>query len=862
MNKILLSASFLLTGTIGVYAIPADPTPRTIIQPDGSKITVSIRGDEYSHKIIDTKGRALRYDAKSRFYKEVSLQDAEIPGMGRVSLPQQTIKRNNYPTLGKQSQLVVLVEFADQPFFSIEDPYDFYDRMLNEEGFTWDNGANGSARDFYLASSEGKFDPTFVVVGPVRLSGNATYYGEDYGTQDARMGQFIEEALNAIDDEVDFADFDKDNDGTVDNIFFFYSGYGQADHPEGKNFIWPHSADAEVAWGKKLVYDGKEIHTYACSNEVRYSTIGEVKPTGIGTFVHEFGHVLGLADHYDTIYNQYAFGIGSWDTMASGSYNNNMHTPPLFNAFERAEIGWMDYTDLDENIDTLAELPWIGNGEAMGYRVKVAGKENEYFVLENRQQCGWDRYLPGHGLLIWHVDMDEERWLNNTVNTDPYHQLLDIVEVDGKQTDSSRGGDVMPGTDNITTYTLISWDNEEVITIDDVEETDANSEEALIRILVKGSGFTLDTPGAVEISEVSDVDFKVNWSEVGNASYYLVNISGEEEAIPDYSDLRFDYPEEIRVKGLEPETTYTVSVTAGRGSVVSEAKEQKVTTSALAFSKRTIDNIEISEITEQGFTLTFDPVRDAEDHLVTLYDISRDSNSTRKGYGFDEREEGMPSSWESTASSFNSTEGGYGAAAPSLRIISDGGYVMVSYPEMLLDKVSFWHADNGSSNRFVVEIPDGESWKEAGDVVTSKTGAVSDFELPGVEKVRIRLDKKGGYALLDDIYVEGRAMKHEAMEGYNPLSIGNSGSYSFIELKPGQTYGVSIVAVCDGESSVRSEELTVVLLTSGVEAVGTDENRRPLYYINAAGIRTSKPSQGFNIAVYSDGSVRKFMTKH
>ena len=239
---------------------------------------------------------------------------------------------SDFPTIGRQKSLVILIQFSDVKFSSIDNPHQFYDDMLNKEGFTWSNGANGSARDFYLQSSNSLFDPDFTVVGPVTLSNKATYYGSDDEGQDFRMGEAIKEACELVDDEVDFSEYDTNGDGYVDNIYFFYAGGGQADDPNGTELIWPHSAIVEEAWDMKLVYDDKVIGHYACSNELRYSAVGDLQPSGIGTFVHEFGHVLGLVDHYDTSYGYFTFGLGAYDTMASGSYNNNMHTPPLFSA--------------------------------------------------------------------------------------------------------------------------------------------------------------------------------------------------------------------------------------------------------------------------------------------------------------------------------------------------------------------------------------------------------------------------------------------------------------------------------------------------------------------------------------------------
>lgn len=109
--------------------------------------------------------------------------------------------------------------------------------------------------------------------------------------------------------------------------------------------IWPHSNTLDDGLGYDLRLDGITISRYACSNEIRYGS-QPLMPVGIGTFVHEFGHVLGLLDHYDTSYNSGRTGVSAWDTMAAASYNDNQNTPPTFSAFERAELGWLKYDDI------------------------------------------------------------------------------------------------------------------------------------------------------------------------------------------------------------------------------------------------------------------------------------------------------------------------------------------------------------------------------------------------------------------------------------------------------------------------------------------------------------------------------------
>ena len=592
---------------------------------------------------------------------------------------------------------------------------------------------------------------------------------------------------------------------------------------------------------------------------MRYSAAGVVEPTGIGTFVHEFGHVLGLADHYDTGYNRFAFGLDKWDTMASGSYNNNMHTPPLFSAFERAELGWMDYTDLDPEADNLQELPWIGCGEAKGFRVKVPGKDNEWFVLENRQQTGWDEYLPGHGMLIWHVDMDEDRWMANTVNNDSEHQLLDIVEVDGVGSDATRDSDTMPGTRNITSYLLTAWNGNEVLYLDDVEEMGEGAD-AIIRILTSDSNFSLDKPAA-RITELADEAFSFTWTPVKDALYYNVTVRQEDKIIGEFDNLRYEIPETITLEGVEPESRFTVEVCAGRGSFLSELSQLEITTEPLAFHKREVTGVNVSTMDDGSVSLCWDAVRDADDYLVTLKHVVRQTQPVTKTYGFDNKGEEMPALWETSSSSFHSTDGYFGESAPSLRFMKDGDYMIIAYPETLLDAVSFWHADNGSGNIIRVDsrMDDGD-WTEVGNVTLASTGSVSEIPLSGVAAVRLLLNKKGGYAVIDDVCVKGRALDRIAVEGYDMVRTGNTQSFTLSGLEAGETYAAVVTAVCGDSRSKTSEEVMLTIDSSGISSVAGQDNV-PCAYINLAGVKSRAPWSGMNVVVYKDGSVRKVMFK-
>lgn len=193
--------------------------------------------------------------------------------------------RTTFPTVPKNPNdvvrsCVILLEYADKPYSST-DPKEQFTRLCNEEGYS-DYGSKGSARDYFKSASNGVFAPQFDVYGPVKLEHTSAWYTnkEDVDTRlplndkNARFGVAIAEAMEALDDEVDFSIYDYDNNGIIDNIFFFFSGYGQADGG-GETTIWPHQSDYRrftLPYGCALdlprqVRDGVELQCYACSNE-------------------------------------------------------------------------------------------------------------------------------------------------------------------------------------------------------------------------------------------------------------------------------------------------------------------------------------------------------------------------------------------------------------------------------------------------------------------------------------------------------------------------------------------------------------------------------------------------------------------
>lgn len=766
---------------------------------------------------------------------------------------------SDYPTTGRQKALVILFEFSDVKFASVDNPYQYYNDMLNQEGFTWSNGANGSVRDFYIKSSMGLFDPHFVVEGPVTLPNKATYYGSDAGGQDARMGEAIVYACTQLDDRIDFSEYDTDNDGYVDNIYFFYAGGGQADDPNGADYIWPHSATL-AEWGEELVCDGKKIGKYACSNELRYDAAGELIPAGIGTFVHEFGHVLGLIDHYDTSYGFFTFGLGSYDTMASGSYNNNMHTPPLFSAFEQAELGWLDYTILDNNADTISVMPSLDNSN-MAYRVNVPGADNEFFVIENRQKQGFDAFLPGHGMLVWHIDQDHEIWQRNQANTDPSHQRIDIVEADGVLTEATRTGDTFPGTGGITQYQLASWGGANLVRFGDVTEEDGD-----IRLLLDGTSFIMPSPPEIIATDVQDSSMVITWGKVDVAKRYLLSVyttdgEGNKTYINAMHDKEYMDVDKISVTSLLPSTTYNIEVRAGLGEYLSDATSAQVTTKALAFEKRVPGGLEACDVSSGGFTASWNPVEGATDYAVTLYRHGYAVDTSDKGYDFTGKYDGMPALWNTSSDMYYSVSGYYGSAAPSLRFSNDGDYLIVAYPETKIQGISFWCRARKDGEALAIEQYADGRWQQVAVHDVSPDGETVTCPLDGCQKVRIVFRRGGSFVVIDDVVATGYSIERHVVDGYNAVLTGGDTSFSFTGLEPSATYSYRVRALQGGAESLMSDECLVELpVSQGISAAAMPSAVNGVYTLGGVRVHDGGMRPGVYVRIVG-GKAKKTVVK-
>jgi M6 family metalloprotease-like protein len=454
------------------FGVPAAPDEIKYTQPDGSVITYFLKGDgavnwkesvdgypivknadgfyEYAdpgqRDRIVPSGMRIRTDNGAR-----SAAEANFMARARRGVPfsSEAIERMRaaylpesgpdlaFPSAGTRKLLVLLVKFPDSTNTFTQSQFN---DMMNTDNY---NGV-GSFRQYYYENSYG----TLTLVSTVSTWYTApqvhNYYGDNVDGGKTRARQLVRDMVDTADKYgVDFSQFDNDNDGTVDGVMVIHQGDG-AEQGNSTN-IWSHSWSLGTTL--RVQYDGVYINPYTINPETRPGK----SMNGIGVLCHEFGHNLGLPDFYDTDYENSggtAEALGRWDCMDQGAYNNSSRSPPYHNSYSKSLLNWLTITQLS-TAGSYSLLNFGQNPAAYYYTTTTA---NEYFILENRQNIGFDSYVPGHGMIIYHADGSYlSQWPgSNCINCNPAHQGLDLEEADATKTHDA--GDAFPGTMNKSVF--------------------------------------------------------------------------------------------------------------------------------------------------------------------------------------------------------------------------------------------------------------------------------------------------------------------------------------------------------------------------------------------------------------------------
>ena len=476
MNKNLFILMFCLCMGLIAQAVPAKPGWHTVTQSDGSTLQVQAAGNAFNNALLTRDGLTVARGSDGDFYyisavtglttvraHEVDQRSGSENAFINVQRGSLTMTNKPYimphekgklgvggsnaeagvPALGQRRIPIILVEFKDKKFNNTRQ--DIIDAMLT---------GNESVGQYFRDQSNGMYEPDFEVFGIYTLSQNREYYGGHQGNDnDKGLGWLVTEACQlATADGVAFSPYDTNNDDYCDVVIVIYAGVGEAQaswiHPEA---VWPCNWSLSAAYyygsggnGAFRPSSGDPIvDNFAVFNELYGSNDNGTTIDGIGTFAHEFGHCLGLPDFYDTGDGDH-YGLGDWDIMCMGCYNNDGFTPPGYSAYEKNFMGWIEL--ITPNPGTYYTLPvWNQKNASTDKALCITSdlNSNEFFILENRKKQGWDRYAPGEGIMITHVTYNADRWWGDSPNNEDI-QLMTLMNADNSWSYYDEATDLWP----------------------------------------------------------------------------------------------------------------------------------------------------------------------------------------------------------------------------------------------------------------------------------------------------------------------------------------------------------------------------------------------------------------------------------
>jgi len=517
MKKVLTSIALLFIVNVQIFAVTAYPHPIVFAQPNGEEVTVKIKGDERIHWHESIDGYTLLYNQDGYLTYAVLDEDGNLQPSDFIvtDIEKRDVTiQSLLDTVGKklfysdvQIQLVLKIweiedDFETKEISRLEGQYktlcafvqfpeksmiktiNQFEGLMNQLGYT--GNGTGSVRDFFKESSYNKFDLIVTLCGIYTAPQSQAYYAGNSGTQNCQQLARWAALQIAENPDINFADYDSNNDGKVDGFHFIFAGMGQ-EAGGGYGTIWSHKWE----FSPPVTKNGKSISIYSCSPELLWGN----NITTIGIICHEMTHAFGAPDFYDTNYEQGGqyTGTGNWDVMAEGSWNENGNRPPHHNMYTKVQFGWVTPTLLTTPI-SISNMPNSADNP-VAYRINT-GNGNEHYLLDNRQKIKFDQSVPGSGLLIYHVHGSVGTNCINCTHPQRMYPVCASSTVAIPVAGSSNYGNInsagcpFPGTSNKTSFNgtstprMFYWTNNTVI--HDKALTNITHSGGLISFLYRG----------------------------------------------------------------------------------------------------------------------------------------------------------------------------------------------------------------------------------------------------------------------------------------------------------------------------------------------------------------------------------------
>ena len=570
MKKLLLTMMTVLLTWVAVMAVPAKPGLKKVItQSDGTTITLSLMGDEWHHSWVTSDGKptvkaangdmvyrtadgpstVVAHEKAQRGADEVAFLSANAASMtaqaimdkssrvraGRANAarragPRKAAGDPEVPQTGKPKIPIILVQYTDVTFKNSKDAF--------VKQYT--STTSLSAYKYFYDQSDGQYAPQYDVYGPYTLSGTrATYGGNDSNGDDVGVAKMVGEAIDVAGSDINWANYDNDSDGEADVCIVVYAGGGEA-QTSVEEQIWPcqWSLSSGKSYGDGTgtrTRNGKKIDKFAVFNELNGTST--TKLDGVGTFCHEYGHCMGLPDFYETTYDNGYYGMGYWDIMCAGSYNNDGYCPIGYNAYEKEFMGW--YTPVTPVENNQYTLPKWNTGNDKAIKVTSPLNSNECYYLENRAKQGWDAYIADEGMLVTHLTYVASRWTANTPNNQAV-QLFTVIPADNKLSENNEKADCYGESNHELTDTSTPAATLNMKANGSLASTTGgagkmgqpltdiylNSDGTVSFWYMRGETEALAAPVLNDATNITTDGWTASWSAVDNAGSYELQING------------------------------------------------------------------------------------------------------------------------------------------------------------------------------------------------------------------------------------------------------------------------------------------------------------------------------------------------